>query len=72
MIEVHDEVEDIWAFWRHLPHDNFASMPCCACKMVRVELFTQLERIENRLHDKLMDSSAGRRGVGTLGGRHGV
>ncbi len=72
MIEVHDKVEDIWAFWRHLPHDNFASMPCGSCKMVRVELLTQLESIENWLYDKLMDCSAGRWDVGALGGRHGV
>jgi hypothetical protein len=54
VIEVYDEVEDVWAFCRHLPHDNFASTPCWSCKIVRIELLTQLESIEIRLYNKLV------------------
>lgn len=72
MVEVHDEVEDVGAFWRHLSHNDPASMPCCACKVVGVELLPLIESVEYGLDLELVDCSAKRRSVGALRRRHGV
>lgn len=71
MVEIHDEVEDVGAFWRHLPHNDSASMPCCTCKVMGIELLAPVEGIEDSLNLELMDCSARRRSVGALGRRHG-
>lgn len=65
-VEIHDEVEDVGAFWRHLPHEDLASMPCCACKIVGIELVALAEGIEYGLDLELMDCSARRRSMGAL------
>lgn len=64
MVEVHDEVENARAFWRHLSHNDPASMSCRACKVVGVKFFAILESVEYGLDPELMDCSAKRRSVG--------
>lgn len=71
MVEIHDEVEDVGAFWRHLPHNDPASMPSCARKIVGIQLVALAESIKDGLDFELMDCSARRRSVGALSGSHG-
>jgi len=72
MVEVHDEVEDVGAFWRYLSQNDPASMPCCACKVVGVEFLALFDGVEYGLDLELVDYSAKKWSVGALRRKHGV
>lgn len=69
-MELHDEVENVWAFRRHLAHDGSTSMPGGARYIVRVELLARFEGIENGLNEELVDYGARRGSVRALSRRH--
>lgn len=72
MVEVHDKVEDVGAFWRYLSHNDPASMPCCACEVVGVEFLALHEGVEYGLDLELVDCRTGKRSVRALRRKHGV
>lgn len=72
MIEVDDEVEDIWALRRDLPHYDPATMPGGSSEIMGVELLTRLEGIENGLDHKLIDCSVRERVISAFNWGHDV